>query len=346
MSRRSTICASALLLQVGLLASPQPQLNADLDGPLQAGIRNVLLQKYAEAESTFSDLSSRFPESPAGPLFHAAAINQASADLGIEFNTKIYDSLLTLVHVRVSRNGESQDAWNKIFLSTSKGMLAVRAAEEGVWLSAIRDALTSATLAQEVLESDTSLADAALPLGNYYYWKTRKTEFFSWVPFREDGRERGFALLRRCYEQGRYQRYAALNSLVWLMIDAGRWSEAEEYARIGIRAYPQNRTFLRGLASSLENTGRYGEAASIWTMVLATLSEEGKGGLYSEYAAHINRARCLFKGAQIPDCAKELDLAERMKPESVPDAIRPHFESKQVEAKDLSRNTNRHSGSR
>ena len=335
MNRTAHIMRAVALCFIAQSAFAQPVPNGELDRLLQRGIRSVLLQSYDEAESTFAATTERFPESPAGPLFHAAVLHQRAGDLGIEFNSGMFDSLLTLVHVRCDVRTSRDPLWNKSILATAKGMLAVEAAEEGSWVIVIRDAIASSSLAEEVLGTDSTMYDAALPLGNYYYWKTRKTEFLTWLPFVGDMRDRGIALLRKCAEHGRYQRYAALNSLVWVLIDAARVDEAIVVVNTGLDAFPRNRTFLRGLAACQERMSDPLQAAATWLEVIATLSNERHTGTFAEYASRVNRARCLLAARQYAECRQELDRAARVEIRSVPEWMKARMAAKRTEESEV-----------
>ena len=298
MKRWSIIC-----LAVGLLclnAQGQAQLPAPLDSLIIRGTDAALRHAYAEAERCFREAAEVSPDQPAGVVFLAGLLHQRAEDLGEAFDRRRFDSLLTQAEVRARLNKATapNDLWVPLLRATARGMLAVAEAESGEWMAAVRDALSSSSSAEDVWESDSSQADAGLPLGNYLYWRSRKTEALHWLPLFSDDRSEGIRRLELCARNGRYHSYAAISSLIWILHDARDFEKAEAWARIGLRAYPENRNFLAGLAMVDETQGHFLHAADVWGRIVQSLQTVGAGSSYSTFSASVNHVRCLLSAGE------------------------------------------------
>ncbi len=323
------VCLTALTQGI----QGQVSLPASVDSLIRIGTDAALRQSYGEAERWFREASARDKHQPAGVVFLAGLLYQRAEDLGEQFDRTSFDSLLTEAEVRARlREAEApDDIWIPLVRATARGMLAVAEAGSGEWMAAVRDALNSSSEAEYAWAMDSSLADAGLPLGNYLYWKSRKTEALHWLPLFTDERAEGIRLLELCARNGRYHRFAAISSLIWVLHDAHELERAAAWARAGLASFPLNRNFLAGLAMVEETQGRYGDASGIWGRIAQSLVGSGHGSGYAAFSATVNELRCLVKAG---DLSAAHMLAQRIaepRASTIPSSLARRCEAKRNE---------------
>lgn len=331
MIRAIQFCVCLIVLSQGLAG--QLSLPAPVDSLIRLGMDAALRQSYGDAERWFREASAIDKHQPAGVVFLAGLLYQRAEDLGEQFDRRSFDSLLTEAEVRARfREAEApDDIWIPLLRATARGMLAVAEAGSGEWMAAVRDALNSSSEAEDVWEMDSSLADAGLPLGNYLYWKSRKTEALHWLPLFTDDRSEGVRLLELCARSGRYHRFAAISSLIWILHDARELERAAAWARTGLASYPENRNVQAGLAMVEEAQGRFGEASGLWGRIAHSLARSGNGTGYAAFSSSVNQLRCLLKAG---DRSAARGLAQRIvEPGSstIPSSLARRFDAKRKE---------------
>lgn len=276
-----------------ILAQSQPAVTPPaLDSLIRDGIGALMGERFAAAESLFSCASDSFPDHPAGPVMQAAVLHLVAEDGHAPVDLRKIDSL----HAEAERRGESLDLTDRdgrvalAFIASSRGIVSLEAARNGAWLRALRFALSAASLGEDILDADSAVVDAGLAVGNYYYWKSRRVEVITWLPFVADSRAEGIALLRRSAAHGTYQRFAAMNSLAWILRDAGDLAEALHWVEQGLDMFPQNRSLLRSAAAVLGAAGDLSGAGRAWETVQQSLERDGLLNSWAHYESVIRRA--------------------------------------------------------
>ena len=288
-----------LFLTVSTLSVPaqQSQVARELDLDLRQGIEAVMHHRFEHADSLFEVMSLTYADHPVGPVMKAAVIHLRAEDRIEDVDMGAIDSLQALAEERGGSYSldDPEGRQALAFLSSGRGIVSIEASRQGSWFKALQYALDGSSLGEDILEMDSSVADAGLTVGNYYYWKSRRVEALTWLPFVVDSREEGIALLRHCATKGTYQRYAAMNSLGWILRDADSLTEAAEWIAKGLTDYPMNRPFLRNSAEVLERAESYSEAREAWLDVLRSLEKDGALGSWSEYECRVALARLAAK---------------------------------------------------
>lgn len=243
-----------LLLQGTSICQVYP--DARVDSILRKGISQIILQDYTGAEKIFTGLSINYPQLPLGKIYLAAVQIARSYDYGEDYPESYIDSLLdsAVDQSKQLLDENENNIWNKYFLSLCEGYLAYFKALNNNWLGSISAGLDALDGFDEIIKSDKNFYEAYTTLGTFKYWKSRKSEFLNWLPGYTDEKNEGIGLLKKAAEHSSYNKYLAVNSLIWIYIDQKNFSAAEELAESALKEYPGSRFFMWGFARACEET--------------------------------------------------------------------------------------------
>jgi tetratricopeptide (TPR) repeat protein len=228
--------------------------DATIHARILTGIDLTLQQRYPEAKKTFQSIIAAAPAHPAGYIYLAATLQAECSDFDLFLNRAAYDSLIRKGFERAETMiaAHEKDQWGYYYAGTALAYKAFTASEEGSWYTAVTEGMKSAEMFERALACDGSFANAMCGLGTYNYWKSRKTQFLSWLPFVGDKRTEGINLLKNAAERSTYETSVARNSLMWVMIEEKRYGEALKWAEDVLARYPDNRSFLWGVLTAHE----------------------------------------------------------------------------------------------
>jgi len=289
---RPVLCA---LLAAAFQTAAQPSPPATMHDLLLDGIDRTLKQDYPAAKSVFREVIARYPESPAGYLYLAGTVQAEFSDYEDGFEKQLFDSLLAQGESLADRLTESKDSadWGYYFAGTALSYRAFSESERGNWPSVIIDGMNSAKMFERCLEMNPAFYDAMSGLGTYYYWRSKKTEFLSWLPFVRDRKKDGIDLLTKAADHATYERFLAMNSLSLVLTEEGRYDEALQYIRKGLAQYPDNRSFLWCLVGVVERVPHRDTAAikSAVRQLLASVLSAPVRNAYYEAACRLKLAQ-------------------------------------------------------
>jgi tetratricopeptide (TPR) repeat protein len=152
-------------------------------------------------------------------------------------------------------------------------------------------AMSSVSEFEEALERDSTLEDAKVGIGTYYYWKSRQMSFLTWLPFISDNRDEGIRLIEETIARGRYNRYAAVTSLIAIFLDAEQYDRAVSLSEKTLQDYPENRLFLWGLATGHDRLGHTDQAIDAYWRLLRSIVADSRDNAYNELVCRVNLAR-------------------------------------------------------
>ena len=240
-----------------------------VDWLLRKGIDNIINQKYAEAETTFTQLSTQYKNIPLGNIYLAAAEIAKSFDYTEDFDEDQIETNLDKAEDIANSLIDKDDynVWNIYFLALTQGYRAYYNALKENWLSAFDNGFNSVSNFEKCLDIDSTFFEAYAALGTYIYWKSRKTESLDWLPFVKDNKPEGISYLIKAVNKSSYNSYLAVNSLQWIYIDQKEYKKAIVLSDSIIAKYPHSRFFKWGLARSYEDVDK-SKSISIYNEIL------------------------------------------------------------------------------
>ncbi|HTR81654.1 MAG TPA: hypothetical protein VMM58_08485 [Bacteroidota bacterium] len=234
-----------------------------LHDQVMRGIDLTLQQDYPAAKEVFRSVIKDYPDNPAGYLYLAGTLQAEYSDYEDGFKRGLFDSLLAKGGVLADHLIENKDSadWGYYFAGTALSYRAFSESERGNWPSVVIDGMNSAKMFEKCLEVNPQFYDAMSGLGTYYYWRSKKTEFLSWLPFVKDRKKEGIALLKTAAEKGTFEKFLAMNSLSLVLTEEERYDEALQVIQQGLDKYPDNRSFLWCLVGVVERVSHKDTAA-------------------------------------------------------------------------------------
>lgn len=213
-------------------------------------IQMIVMGDFEAADSVLRLREERYPRS-AKVHFYRASLENARMDF---YETSLEDSLLLRAANRtIALCDDSlkralptrEQARYHFYRGSVYGFLAMHRGRAGNYFSAIADGNRARADLSRAVALDSSLYDAYLGLGSYYYWTSAR---LSWIPLWSDRREEGIRMVKTTVDSGRYARRMALHQLVYILLDAGRYDEALSYARRGMAETPGSPYMLWALS--------------------------------------------------------------------------------------------------
>ena len=281
------ICRVGLVL--GLLIAVAPKIYAEdpgipkaLNALVMEGIDLTLRQEYTRADSVVRMAVELYPRNPLGYLYRAGVMEARSMDYLDPLNFTKFDSLLSLASNEAKKIIEEhpRSALGHYYLGTAIGYDAYAQVDAGNWLGGILKGLSAASEFKKTIELDSSLYDAYVGVGTYYYWKSRKIEFLNWML--GDHRAEGIRLLETAVDRAEYNKFTALSVLTAIYLDARQYDLSIQYAQRALDQYPSNRIFLGELAEAQEQAGKTADAIRTYERLLTSILNAKIANPYSE----------------------------------------------------------------
>jgi hypothetical protein len=276
-----------------------------------AGIEATGNDRYAIAESLFSDLSRRFPSSPVGPLFVAGTFQAQMLDCESSERYAEFRVWLTETERRaralIGLNTAVSEA--EFALGAAAGYDAVYESQWGGWFAALKKAMRANGHFQAALAADSSFFDAYLGIGNYNYWKSAGTGFLRWLPFIPDTRERGLQQMLTAAQRGTFARQAARASLATALLHEERYAEALAHADTLAARFPEAKSPLWIMAQADFKLYRWEASRDLYGEIERRILLVGPGNYYNLIECAYYRARCDFEDGRWRDALTECHRA-------------------------------------
>ena len=226
-----------------------------VDSLITSGINSIINQDYTKAKNTFQELEEKRPQLPLGKIYLAAVDITKAFDYSEKFDSNsIYKNLLAAKDQSeqlLEKN--NRNVWDQYFLALSKGFYSYFQALNKNWLSALSNGLSSVSDFEKCLDLDKNFYEAYTAIGTYKYWKSKKTEFLNWLPFMPNDEETGINYLKISVKHFSYDKFLAINSLIWIYIDQKKFNDAVTLAQDALKIFPNSRLFKWGLARAYQD---------------------------------------------------------------------------------------------
>jgi hypothetical protein len=281
-----------------------------IDSLLKSGIELIITQDYSNAESNFKHLDAEYPQLPLGKIYLAACSIAESFDFAEEYDTEFIEATLDeakeIIEELLSK--DENNLWYIYFYALAEGYISYYEALNKNWLTSISKGLNSISAFEHCLDIDDGFYESYIAIGTFEYWKSRKTEFVSFMPFYEDDTEAGIDNLRVASKLASYNSYLAINSLIWIYIDQKDFNSAVELGEEALADFPNSRYFKRGVARAYEEIDAQ-RAIEVYKEILNSYPSNIKQN-------RINYVKFNYKIAQqyaaIGENKKALDLCEQI----------------------------------
>lgn len=245
MTGRSVLYKLSLLLLLAGILSGQSFPERRIDSLLRTGLAYLNNQDYTNARLCFDSLATEYPDRATGKIYLAGTEILKEYDLKVNNDAdKIFDLLDEAVDI-AEENLDRDDGniWYKYEMAVALGFKSYYYALEGDYLSALTEGVYSLNYFNDCLASDPEFYDAYVALGSYKYWKSEYGKSLLWIPFVEDERDEGVALLKKAIDKKSYHSYMAVHSLAWVYLLSDRDSLAVDLVSRVLEEYPGNRVF-------------------------------------------------------------------------------------------------------
>ncbi|NWG29405.1 MAG: tetratricopeptide repeat protein [Ignavibacteriaceae bacterium] len=252
---RYKIIFFSLIVLVCYKIQAQTYPDAKVDSLLKSGIKNIVNQNYNSAEKIFTVLDKEYSHLPLGKIYLAANRIAEAYDYAQDFDENYILSNLETAKQQSENliDSDNNNIWYRYFYSLTEGYISYYDALKGSWFSALSKGINSISGFEDILNEDKNFYEAYIAIGTFEYWKSRKMEFMSWLPFSDDTKNFGIDLLTIAVDSSSYNSHLAVNSLIWIYIDQKKYNEAISLAAKALKEFPESRNFKWGLARAYED---------------------------------------------------------------------------------------------
>jgi tetratricopeptide (TPR) repeat protein len=315
--------------------SGQLRLPKEINVLVLEGVDLILKQEYERADSVFTTVSSKYPHHPIGYLYKAAVLQARSIDYLDPIDFAVFDSLLSIgsSEAEEMRYETPDSPLGYYYLGTATGYSAYARVEAGSWFAGITKGLSAASDFKRAVELDSSLYDAYVGVGTYYYWKSRKADFLNWAL--GDRRPEGIMLLETATIKAELNKHAAISALSAIYLDAKQFDLAIECANRGLEQYPDNRVFLWSLAAAQEQSGKYADALRTYRFLLQNILRARIKNPYNEMLCRLNLVKAMMAINQTEGVETHLEAILSFEDYRFPDNLRDRAANKFEQARNI-----------
>jgi hypothetical protein len=181
---------------------------------------------------------------------------------------------------------DKTDAWAYFYLGSAYGYLALNKAKQDNFLEAFQYTRYSVNALEKSIKLDSTLYDACLGIGMFKYYQGRFSKYLSWMPFVNDERQAGIAMIKKAMTKSKFSQYSALNSLCWILIEEERYVEADSLLTQAIAEFPESRLFLWAAAKLAREQQNWHDTISYYKRILILFEEENISSPYNELGCY------------------------------------------------------------
>lgn len=144
---------------------------------------------------------------------------------------------------KLKKNCSKDDCTKQmLFEGNVVGAIALVQTKQEKWLDGFKNARKSVGILAKTFKRDTTYYEACLATGVYDYY-VGKT--FKWVPFVGMRENKGIRQIETAASRNSIFRFAAIHSLLWILIEQKEYNKADSLVTGLMQKYPNNTILLR-----------------------------------------------------------------------------------------------------
>jgi len=315
MKRTASVIISAfiiLILTVPTVLAEFPD-SSDLF-LIKQGIGLSLNEQYAEAETLFSDLKLKYPDHPAGSFFLAATLLAQMSDYETFDDNDDFKKLIkaTISQADKLRDGDRNSAWAYYFMGMANFYQALQGSRRSSKFSVLKQGIRGKNLLNKCLDLDSTLSDAYLGLGSYYYWGSVKTAGYDWLPFIGDNKQQGLDYLQIASQQSYFSTDLVNSALIRIYYNENLSQSADSLVNILESKFPQGKSFLWAQASGRFSALDFKGALKIYGQLRDRLKSENSMNNYNLFQIAFRRVQCFYELQEYTQTLIEIDICDNI----------------------------------
>ncbi len=319
MFRRSTsrlLAGLLLILLSGIPAAAAPcRPDTTFIPAINLAVEACIRQDWNGALRRMNDLVVREDWHPA-PWFYRATVfsyrmtDEESFRWEGAFLADLDSAGVRIQRLRAAKSRRVPDCTLRFLEGSIQAWRAYHAGRRESWPTALQAGLSASRTWEALLKDCPAWADLELGIGNLRFWTSVKLRRLNWLPFIEDRRAEGQAMVERARRQGRFSPWLPAANLCWIYLELGRPDSTLSICRQALERFPGSRLFLFPRAEALETQGRLREADAVYTALQASLAQDSWPQL-------VNQLICLEKRSALAEKQGEHAVASRLAREAL-----------------------------
>ena len=293
------------------------------DDNIKKGIDYIYHIKFDSAEAVFSEIIKSDPENPSGYFFMAMVdwwkinLNKENDSLDERFFIKT-ERVIEVADDKLDKN-ESDD----IAMFYKGGALGYRGLVRSLresWLKAAEDGKEALNLLQKAYDVNRNNKDVIFGIGMYNYFAEYVPDAYPVIKplmilFPKGDKIKGLNQIKETSVDSKYTKTEALYVLTYLnLVYEKNYPEAEKYATILNKEFPENPIFEKYLYNSYIGQGKWDPAIEGWKKIIEKIDSNAAGydNLNLKREANYYTAVCLSKMNKLSEAEFYLKNAEAM----------------------------------
>lgn len=307
------ILLSIILFALFVLLKPETVKASDW---IQQTIDYTINTHFDSAEAVIDE---RFAEGDSGlPVYFykASILNSRMTHFEEDTDLKDFYNILNVIIdkanqlIETDKMSDIRERANVYFYRGSAfGYLAYAQGKNGQWLKALDNGLASIKDLEKSVHIDSTLYDACLGIGVYYYWRSTKLKYMLWLPFVPDMREEGIEQIKLAIEKGKYSAGLGMQQLIYILLDYGRFDDAVPYAEKVIKLYPRSQFMRWAHAHVYYKRHEYDKAIDSYLKLLALIKADPDSNPSHWLFCQVRLAEVYFKQEKYSSAIEHAQLA-------------------------------------
>jgi len=225
-------------------------------------IKSFQSEDYDSALDICKGLVNQYPDQPMGYLGLATIYHGIMRNYWIKAFDAEFDSLIALaIDVgKVKLNEDDENAENHFYYGAARGVKGLQHMRDHEWLTAFKEGLSGFNHVKKSYQLDSTLYDAYLGLGLFYYWKSVKAPLLKFLGFIKDERQKGIEFIKIAVDKGRFSRLEGRIVLLQIYIGESEYDVALRECEVLEPFFANDPTLLYLKADILTRLNRWVEA--------------------------------------------------------------------------------------